>query len=428
MMLLGRTVWTRGEGGWERDGSQDTVHGRSPVDRLCAAVCSPYAGCTGIVFEPEGLAHQEVEAPKVSRTVFASLAKVRSEYPVVESEDLGWGIEPPEPMPGGSYATMIHYELKPGLARVFEERGAENSGFCGAWSLFTAGDALLCSLFPRARVRTLLILLGDFVAVVKCARGKRSFKLWTVPATDRDWKSLCLMVGDAEPRKPSPHQRPEMPGGSVAVVSDGAHEIHCPAWSELRAAGSIDTVLGLDSLADAASGLKPRHPGNLLEAFPRPLALDRHVAGATLVLALIALGSALVASGERRALAKVRLEGAERLATARERIASLEANRGEMEKLREEAPDPADAAPVGRALVLQALAEAIPDSLTLSSLMIDGDDTFKFEAIQVSAALDQGEVRKRLLRCGFAPATGGWTFDGADRSLSVRGRFASSLP
>ena len=53
-----------------------------------------------VVFEPEGLAHQAVDCPRVGHSVFATLARVRGEHPVVASESLGWGIERPEPARG----------------------------------------------------------------------------------------------------------------------------------------------------------------------------------------------------------------------------------------------------------------------------------------------------------------------------------------
>src|ERR1700691_1357216 len=93
-MVFGRTIWARNAGVWRSETFDDSgTASRASVARLAEALSSPPAERRIGVFEPEWLAHQSVEVPKVGRAAFAPLARVRNEYPVVESENLGWGIE-----------------------------------------------------------------------------------------------------------------------------------------------------------------------------------------------------------------------------------------------------------------------------------------------------------------------------------------------
>src|SRR5471032_1012355 len=104
VFVLGPSVWIRGADRWQR--WMQSGSGHSQVDHLFDMMARIPEKNVTLVFEPLGIAHQEVECPKVSRKVFASISKVRAEYPVVVSEDIGWGMEPPEPVPGGSYSTL----------------------------------------------------------------------------------------------------------------------------------------------------------------------------------------------------------------------------------------------------------------------------------------------------------------------------------
>src|ERR1700678_3858792 len=106
-LLLGRTIWTRDAGGWRHE-SLEPGAGLAPraAERLAEILSVPAPGRTIVVFEPEGMAHDVVETPRVNRRVFASLARVRGEHPVVVSENLGWGVEYPEPGPGGELVTQ----------------------------------------------------------------------------------------------------------------------------------------------------------------------------------------------------------------------------------------------------------------------------------------------------------------------------------
>lgn len=112
VMLLGRTIWTRDVGGWRHE----TIHEgagvpHDPIVRLAEHLSDAQGRRIAVVFEPDGMVHQAVETPKVSRAVFATLARVRSEHSVVDSENLGWGIEHPDAGPSGTYSTLIHSEL-----------------------------------------------------------------------------------------------------------------------------------------------------------------------------------------------------------------------------------------------------------------------------------------------------------------------------
>jgi hypothetical protein len=424
-MLLGRTVWIRGNSGWE----SDTSHGldsRTPAlwEHLSDRVSRMPSAETTLIFEPDGLAHEEVETPKVNRALFAQLARVRSEHPVVASEDLGWGIEEPESAPGGSYSTLIHHEMVPGLAHVLRAGEVVGSRIPAAWSLYTAASVCLRDHISGPRSRIALVLVADFVAVAASGAGKRMFKAWSAPMSDRDWKGLAFLAGEFESRKTPLMAESELRRSRIGVFAEGDPTRICPIWSEIKSSGRLEALLGLDALAEAARRISVRHPANLLEAFPRPLVLDRYLSSVAIggiVLASVA-GVGLVS--EKRKLEEVRLENGVRAESLARQLANLAANKVEMASLRNEAPDSPGFVPGDRNAALQCLAEAVPDSLTLTSFSIARDDSFEVEALLVANELDGEGVRKAFVRCGFTPgAVNGWSFDAATRRLSVRGKF-----
>jgi hypothetical protein len=425
VMLLGGSVWTRRESGWRRDTVQiGGVHGLSTTDLLAAAVCEPFPQGTLLIYEPEGLVHQEVESPKVGRSVFASLARVKSEYPVVTADDLGWGMEVPEPTPAGSYSTLLHHELTPGLGRIRRACSDAGSRMPAAWSAFTAAAFCLGAHLPDAKVRMVLFLLPGFVAVAVCGGGKRSFKAWPIPLTERDWKVLAFFAGDIEARKAPSMAESEIRRGSILVISDGDPHGHCPVWDEIKASGRVESVLGLDAFAMGACQIPFGHPANLLEAFPRPLNLDPFLRVSAFAGAAFALCVGVMTIGDRRDLHSLQMTNAVHETVLGERLTVLAKNEEEMESLRTAAPDAPGFLPTDRGSALQGLAAAIPDALTLTTFSIARDDLFEIEAKVVGSDFEPQAVRGDLIRMGFAlSADSSWSYDAANRRLTARGRF-----
>src|SRR5579863_7971379 len=191
-MLLGRTVWSRDGDGWKA-AAYPSGPSREPIARLAEILRSGPPGKTVALFEPESLSHQFLETPKVDRAAFASLARVRREHPVVEAEDLGWGIEPPEAAGGGAFTTLIHAELTPGLVQVCDACAGARRPLGCAWSAYTAAAA-------AARVRGrpgrfVLLLTPDYVALAVILGARRSFRSWTGPLSERDGKVVLGLLG-----------------------------------------------------------------------------------------------------------------------------------------------------------------------------------------------------------------------------------------
>jgi hypothetical protein len=424
-MLLGGGVWARRDGAWRCEaGSEPGGQAAHASAGLAAAVSAAAREQAVVVFEPEGLAHQRVETPRVGRRVFASLERVRREYPVVESEGLGWGMEPPEPAPGGAYSTLLHFELAPGLARVREACLGAGSRLTAAWSLFTAASACLRPDRGRPRARIVLVLVPDFAAVAVCG-PRRSFKSWTGAISDREWQGIQALIAGGE----LPQQSLAESGrAGVTVVSEGEACRLCPFWKELRDAGRIESELGLDALAAGAQALPPGHPANLAEPFPEPRDLSPLLVGAG--LAGLAAAAALGASalGQRRLLAEKAAADAARESAASERVDALERNRAEIARLRAESPDAAASAGPRREPALEALAAAVPEALTLSEVAISGD-AFEIEACVIGADFDPDATRRAFSRGGLEPdAQNGWKLDRAAGRLSVRGRIVPPKP
>jgi hypothetical protein len=264
----------------------------------------------------------------------------------------------------------------------------------------------------------------DFVAIATCGAGKRMFKVWSAPMSDRDWKGLAFLTGEFESRKAPLMADSELRRGRIAVISEGDPARLCPIWGDIKSSGKLETLLNLDALADAAGRIAVSHPANLLEAFPRPFVLDRYLSTVAIGSIALATFAGIDSVAERRRLLEVRAENGVRAETLGQNLSILEANKVEMTSLKEEAPDSPGFVPDDRSAALKGLADAVPDSLTLTSFSITRDDAFEVEAQLVAKDLDDEGTRQAFLRCGFMPKSmNGWSFDTATGRLSVKGRF-----
>jgi hypothetical protein len=424
VLLLGRSIWTRGAGGWSRESFEGGPGGAAAaISRLGDLLAERPSGGRSLVFEPEGLAHQSLETPKVGRGVFASLARVRSEFPVVGSENLGWGIEEPEATPAGGFATLLHSELTPGLVRLRDACAQGGARIDAAWSAYTAAIACARSGAAAGRARFVIILAADFAGVATCTAGKRAFRAWTGPMSERDWKAFSALIGDSDSRSSGSIGDPGMRRGGIAVIAEGEPRRLCPLWGELHASGRVAAVMDFDALASGVVRIPRRHPSNLAETFPRALNLDRYVASALAagLCAALALGALDV-----RARRQIRYEGLDdraRLAALEERISALGRNQREMLLLESEFPGDADKARRSTHDALVGLAGAIPDAVTLNSLELGVDGGFAIEAVVVGPSFDPEGLRRGLTLAGFeADAHEGWVYDAASGRLAIRGK------
>jgi len=430
IMLLGRCVWTRGVSGWSQESFGGVGELANPaIARLTELLSSECRRRTVVVFEPEGIAHQTVESPRVNRSVFASLARVRSEHPVVLSESLGWGIEYPEPVHSGAFSTLMHSELTPGLVHLHDACVHAGSQLSAAWPAFTAATSCMKTHLAASRARFLLILAPDFVAVAVCARGKRSFRGWTGPMSDRDWKTVSALIGESDERSAPSLAEAELKRGSITAISDGNPERDCPIWKEIIATGRLEAMAGLDELAVAAGRISPRHPANLIEGFPRPRQLDRYLIGAAAGCFSIAAALGAAVPAQLRQLRSIDSSNASRVAVLEAHRADLNRNQKEIEMLQIEAAQGPRLLQVGRHEALIGLAAAVPDSLTLTSLAIDKDGRFMIEAIVVGADFDPESTRRAFDRSGFKPeGQSGWAFNQTSGRLTICGRYAPPQP
>jgi len=212
--------------------------------------------------------------------------------------------------------------------------------------------------------------------------------------------------------------------GSITVVAECEPEKICPIWKDLQATGRVEAVVGLEALAMGAAGIPVGHPANLTEAFPRARDLNRVLGGIAITSfsAAVALG-AIIFSAEIQLKAEYTTECAH-AADLQGQLKNLNGNRLEMDRLRKEAPEEAGGLPLGRHKELVELASAIPDTLTLTSLVIGSDGGFEFEALIVGADFDPENTRLALARRGFVSATDkGWMYDAASGTLLVRGQY-----
>jgi hypothetical protein len=429
-MVLGRFVWTREPGGWRREAPDaGGATASKAVLRLSEILSERGAASTILIYEPSGMAHVAVETPRVSRTVFASLARIRSEHPVVASDGLGWGVEDPEPVPGGTYSTLLHCELTPGLAFLRDACALSASRLEAAWSVYTAAVACINPRERTPKIGCILVLLPGFVAVASCARGRRYFKAWTDPMAERDWKAFTSLIGDIDAPKSPSMADAELRRGAVAVIAEGPPGEHCPVWDQIGAACKVECLVDLEAVAAGAARIARAHPGNLVEAFPTAHSLDRYLAAIGVAGMASAVVFAAGALAERSRLAEDAAAGRTRAAALEARLDALNRNRVEMDALRNEAPEASGCLGPGVHEALLRLASAVPEALTLTSLELNGNDAFALEGIAAGPEFNAEDARSALIRGGFKPSSrDGWTFDAASGRLKVIGKFEEARP
>jgi hypothetical protein len=358
-----------------------------------------------LLYEPDGLVHVQVETPKVGRRVFAALARMREDHPAVASEHIGWGIEPPWLSSSGAYATLLHAEMAPGLIAVRELCADRRRPFRSAWSAYTAGAAL-CGGDAPGRVPALLLLTPEFVGVARLGGGRAGFKGWVGPLGEAEWAEVRGLLADAGVMSSGAAMASNRRRGGLAVVVAGDPAAQGPFWAELAASGCVETVLGLDDLARAAAGLRPRHPANLIGGFPRAVNLNRGLAAT----AAVAVGAALICGGlaRREGLARVhaREAAAVEMTALNQRLQALSANEREIARLRESGEGEMAGWPRRRWQALTALAAAVPDAVTLTGLRLDARGGFRLEALLLDPTAAVDEFAAALERTGFAFAPG----------------------
>jgi hypothetical protein len=419
-MLIGRALWLPEGEGWRR--AAPATGDAGALQLLCEVARTVPIRELSIVYEPDSLSHQSVETPKVRREVFASLARVRSEHPVVASEDLGWGIEPPEPGPGGAYLTQIHSEFAPGLVELAAACDRFGRRLAAAWSAYTvAAQCLKSRGGPRAG--TAVILADGHVAVAACG-AKRSYAAWNGAMTEKDWRAFRAAVGEPEARQSPGPAQPGPGRRGIVAIADGDPQQVCPQWEELRASGRIEAVVGMEEFAAAAGRMPASHPANLASSFPRRLDLDRGLTAGAAAFLAAALAFGTLAASDNGRLRRESEAGRARVEGMEARLNALESNKRQMARLMREAPEPAGRGTAGVHETLVGLAAAIPETLMLTSLDLRPGGEFEIGAEVVAPGFEQDGARQALASCGLRPsAGGGWSYDPAAGRLRVRGRW-----
>jgi len=424
-MVLGRGIWSRSQSEWEVEvpGAQGG-HSSQPLESLSRRLSEPAHGRTVIVFEPRGMAHPASETPKVGRRVFASLARVRNEHPVVASESLGWGMEPAEPTFGGAYATLLHYEMTPGLVRLHDACARSGSPLSAAWSAYSACSALVSASIGAKRAGCAIFLIPGFTAFACLEPGKRAFRVWAEPMNERDWKVFSGLLGE-----PTPEHAGRVPDGApghlgIAVLAQGDPGKLCPTWLQVLESGRVERVFDLDDLAAAAASISRGHPANLAEAFPLARRMDpclAWLAAAALISAVVLVAVALAAKDRAKADESA---ARGRMAVLERRLETLRSNRTEIENLRSQGQGGPPRENFHRAGELKALASGLPDAVTLTALTLGPGTAFRLEAKVRADAIRPSEIRDLLAGKGFAcQSANGWVYDTASGTLVVLGLF-----
>jgi hypothetical protein len=427
-MVLGRTLWTRGATSWTPESLEaSSAPELGIIARLRDILSTGQSKRVILIFEPEGMAHEVVETPKVGRAVFSTLSRIRSRYPVVLSDNLGWGIEAPEPDSSGIYSTLLHSELVPGLVYLRGRREDKRTHLACAWSIYTASAACLRS-FPGARdAKHVVVLLPGFSAISSHEITKRSCRTWPDTMTERDWRTLqgilCLGVTGSVTSQIGASRQ-----SGVVVISEGSLDRLCPFWDDLRKSGRISAMLNLDDLSSAVRRIPRGSDANLAGSFPDPLRLDPILDATVVLFAAALLVLCALAFNERARYRQWRSEDQGRQALLERRLELLKANKTEVEALKKKAGAIAANISTNKYGALSDLTKVVPESLTLTSLELKRDGTFDIEALIESKEVDSETTRLALAKIGFVPSRNGWVFDSPLGVLRAHGRYTEPSP
>jgi hypothetical protein len=424
-LILGRTLWKRGPSGrFIEQNDAGAASSNELLARMSDAISTSPLMRTVVVFEPEGISHELVEMPKVNRAVFASLERIKSEHPVVVSENLGWGIEIPEPIAGGAYSTLIHSEMVSGLAYLRTECFQSRPHLLAAWSAYTVIEAIVRSGKSAHKPTKGIILTRGYVALANCNSARRSFRAWYGPMSERDWKVFSALIADSGAKHSSSASDFESRMSSIVLISDGDPAQNCPFWEDLHRTGRIASVMSVDRFAEYAASISINHPGNLLLIFPKKRIIDRYLLAAAvaglLTMVIIDVGT----MNECRRFQSVEKAAQQRLEHLKARLRENEGNQRTIADLRKQLLNDSESLPARKHEALVDLSIAVPDAVTLTSLSIDRNDHFSIEAQVDRANYDPGRTRDTFTNSGFVPdQDNGWTYNTADSMLRIRGRF-----
>jgi hypothetical protein len=424
-MVLGKGLWLRSHGLWAHEPQEGEAAG--VIGRIASEAAKAPGRSYVVIFDPDGMSHQLADTPKVKRAVFATLARSRNEHPVVMSEVLGWGVEPPREGAGGAFSTLLHSELEPGLRDLALSSVALGRNLSAAWSAFTVADECL-RLRPGFRTKTVVFLLPGFIATATLGT-KRSFRSWTGVPSEKDWKSIRAIMGDGETRSQGPLANNEHRKNGVVVIANGDPRAIFPSWDDYSSSGRIAAVVDIQEFSEAATRLRRSHSANLVASFPRKLDVDRYLAAGAACMFIASAALMFLFAGDVRRLASEREAGRERIAEIQRHLDKLASNQRAMADLRTQAPEPNGSRFVRIHSAMEAISKAIPDDLILNSLGILRSGRVDFMARANGGGFDPEAVRLGFVRAGFVPdAMGGWTYDPKAGSVSFRGTFSEVSP
>jgi len=245
--------------------------------------------------------------------------------------------------------------------------------------------------------------------------------------SDRDCKTLLASINDAEGSAQIINTNPDSKeNGTIVILEE--NQSH-PLWCELKKSGKIGPTVGLDELADMAATIAASHPGNLLEAFPRALELDRYLVVISVVGILLFAALCAGTFNDQEKYERARIESQLNWSKQKEHLEGLKRNQREILFLRSQIPVESKARVADMHAETLALAAAVPESLLLRSATISNDGSIAFEALVVGSSFDPDRARASFSDYGFIPdAANGWVYDVAGGNVRVKGKFLSHQP
>jgi hypothetical protein len=358
-----------------------------------------------IVWEPFDMIHEVLNAPRVNRRTFATLADVGERHPEIKNESHGWGVDP---MPAGTGAgrTRLHVEGTPELHEFGQKLEASGFDVKAAWPLATVALAAVGRERGDKMDANVVVVSDGMVGIFTKRTGQPLHRgelsiLDMQDATGSPVAALYQSLSSAGLFSNASQWTIFGDTEDIQAISIKLEESAASYAAGWEAALAKTPRHSFESLGVACVALGANHTANLWHAFPRPFGLDGILKGVAVVALLVAAFIGLQWNSTRKAAAEALEIHQSSMARMGEQERRLQENANEIKRLTAGlGPDSIMPKNRGRALAVLG-GEAIPENYTLTHLSIDKDGNIQLGAIRLSDGADKVALLAQLQRMGF---------------------------
>jgi hypothetical protein len=373
---------------------------------------SPASGPCVIVWEPPGMLHERVEAPRVNRKNFARIIAGENDHiaPVIKDEMHGWGFDPINDKKLTRTSMRLHLEGTTEVYSLLSVGGRlESYGFIVKAAFPLATVTLEAARRTTKKKETagfnIAVFSEGLLNIITTPQGHGFYRheYEQVDLSEPNAAANLYQVLTQQKLIDTNSQNWLFVGDEQDIIDTEellgrANESYMQAMRAARVSNSYP--MSWDEIADAASVLSPRHCANLYDAFPREFPIDTYLSAAIAVCVLLLLFFAYQWYSNEKSAALLGTRTQRSIAALTEREAKLNANKTAIESLRAEVGID-DSLPKGRADAMAALGDAIPENFILSYLNISETGAIQMTVLQVADGADPVALVTQMQRLGF---------------------------